>query len=166
MFTSGCCCQTFEHLLISSLPIAGVSSLWILSENPVQYIWVFPPNAILGLNHCYDYAYFCFSIQKFHLRGMWPPAHVTAMTSMRTSCSYWLLCFIQSDKGVRLDAPNLCKGHLTGQRSMWGTTFALHPFLSNTLFINPHPTACNPTKAGVWTFSNSLTPSSHKAIKL
>lgn len=99
------------------------------------------------------------------------------MTSMRTSRSYWLLCFIQSDKGVRLDSPNLCKGHLTGQRSMWGTTFAPHPFLSNTIPTtrhpppithqpSPHPTPPNPTKAGVWTFSNSLTPSSHKAIKL
>lgn len=32
--------------------------------------------------------------------------------------------------------------------------------------ISPHPTPSNPTEAGVWTFSNSLTPSSHKAIKL
>lgn len=94
---------------------------------------------------------FLFLNQKLYLRSSCPQAHVTAVTSMRTSRCYWFLCFIQSDRGVRLDSPNLCIGHLTGLKSMWETTFALHLFLSNTLPtnpypINPHSTPSNPTK--------------------
>lgn len=32
------------------------------------------------------------SNHKFQTKRLWPPAHVTAVTSKGTSCSHWLLC--------------------------------------------------------------------------
>lgn len=165
-------CQTFEHLLISSLPICWARSLWILCENLLKYVW-FSPKCYFRIEQ--PLQWWClspFSNQKFHLRGLWSPAHVTAMTSRRTSRSYWLLCFNQSDKGVCLDSPNICMGHLTGQRSMWRTTFAPHPFFSNipTHLASPppHPTKKKKGLSERWDFFEfppTLLPRSNKVTK-